>query len=84
MRDIDRMMVDELGISLVRMMENAGRNLALVARFLLGGTRGASASPYSPDGAGTAAGGSSQHVTSSSRALMSRSASATRRDSWLR
>jgi NAD(P)H-hydrate epimerase len=37
MREVDRIMVDELGISLVRMMENAGRNLAQVARELLGG-----------------------------------------------
>jgi NAD(P)H-hydrate epimerase len=41
MRAVDRMMVEELGISLVRMMENAGRSLAQVARDLLGGdTRG--------------------------------------------
>ena len=38
MREVDRIMVDELGISLVRMMENAGRNLAELARHLLGGT----------------------------------------------
>jgi NAD(P)H-hydrate epimerase len=37
MREIDRIMVEELGISLVRMMENAGRSLAQVARDLLGG-----------------------------------------------
>jgi NAD(P)H-hydrate epimerase len=37
MREVDRIMVDELGISLVRMMENAGRNLAQLARNLLGG-----------------------------------------------
>jgi len=37
MRVADRIMVDELGISLVRMMENAGRSLASVARHLLGG-----------------------------------------------
>ncbi len=37
MREVDRIMVDELGISLVRMMENAGRNLADLARHLLGG-----------------------------------------------
>jgi NAD(P)H-hydrate epimerase len=37
MREIDRIMVEELGISLVRMMENAGRSLACVARHLLGG-----------------------------------------------
>ncbi len=37
MREVDRIMVEDLGISLVRMMENAGRNLAQVARDLLGG-----------------------------------------------
>jgi NAD(P)H-hydrate epimerase len=37
MREVDRIMVEELGISLVRMMENAGRNLAELARHLLGG-----------------------------------------------
>ncbi len=37
MREVDRVMVEELGISLVRMMENAGRSLAQVARDLLGG-----------------------------------------------
>lgn len=30
MREIDRVMVDELGIALIQMMENAGRNLARV------------------------------------------------------
>ena len=40
MREVDRLMVDELGISLVRMMENAGRNLAELARHLLGGDTG--------------------------------------------
>src|SRR5262245_56581236 len=37
MREVDRIMVEELGISLVRMMENAGRSLAQLARDLLGG-----------------------------------------------
>jgi NAD(P)H-hydrate epimerase len=37
MREVDRIMVEELGISLVRMMENAGRGLAHLARALLGG-----------------------------------------------
>jgi NAD(P)H-hydrate epimerase len=37
MREVDRLLVDELGISLARLMENAGRNLALLARELLGG-----------------------------------------------
>jgi NAD(P)H-hydrate epimerase len=41
MREVDRVMVDELGISLVRMMENAGRGLAVLARLLLGGSVGA-------------------------------------------
>jgi NAD(P)H-hydrate epimerase len=31
MREVDRIMVDELGIALVQMMENAGRNLAGLA-----------------------------------------------------
>jgi NAD(P)H-hydrate epimerase len=37
MREVDRAMVEELGISLVRMMENAGRNLAILARLLVDG-----------------------------------------------
>jgi NAD(P)H-hydrate epimerase len=37
MREVDRLLVDELGISLPRLMENAGRNLGLLARELLGG-----------------------------------------------
>jgi NAD(P)H-hydrate epimerase len=37
MREIDRLMVEEYRISLPRMMENAGRNLAIVARAMLGG-----------------------------------------------
>ena len=37
MREVDRIMAEELGISLVRMMENAGRNLAELARHILGG-----------------------------------------------
>jgi NAD(P)H-hydrate epimerase len=37
MREVDRLMVDEVGIALEQMMENAGRNLALLARLLLGG-----------------------------------------------
>jgi NAD(P)H-hydrate epimerase len=37
MREVDRLMIDEVGISLVQMMENAGRNLAALARHLLGG-----------------------------------------------
>jgi NAD(P)H-hydrate epimerase len=38
MREVDRLMTEELGVSLVRMMENAGRNLALLARRLLEGS----------------------------------------------
>ncbi|MCI0484592.1 MAG: NAD(P)H-hydrate epimerase [candidate division NC10 bacterium] len=38
MREIDRLMVEEYRIDLSRMMENAGRNLAVLARALLGGT----------------------------------------------
>ena len=34
MRDVDRVMVEELGITLVRLMENAGRNLAELGRHL--------------------------------------------------
>lgn len=37
MREVDRIMVEDLGVSLVRMMENAGRSLTQVARDLLGG-----------------------------------------------
>jgi NAD(P)H-hydrate epimerase len=38
MRQVDQVMVDELSISLSQMMENAGRNLAILARHLLGGS----------------------------------------------
>ncbi len=38
MREVDRIMIEELGIVLTQMMENAGRNLAVVARALLGGS----------------------------------------------
>lgn len=37
MKEIDRLMVEELGIGLLQMMERAGRNLTEVARVLLGG-----------------------------------------------
>jgi NAD(P)H-hydrate epimerase len=37
MREVDRLLVDEVGITLEQLMENAGRNLALLARLLLGG-----------------------------------------------
>lgn len=36
MREVDRVTI-EMGVSLVQMMENAGRSLALLARHLLGG-----------------------------------------------
>jgi NAD(P)H-hydrate epimerase len=38
MREVDRLMIDEAGISLVQMMENAGRALATVVRAEIGGT----------------------------------------------
>ncbi len=37
MREVDRLMVEVYGIELVQMMENAGRNLALLAKRLLDG-----------------------------------------------
>lgn len=37
MREVDRVMVEDLGIVLLQMMENAGRALALQAGQLLGG-----------------------------------------------
>jgi NAD(P)H-hydrate epimerase len=37
MRQVDRLLVEEVGITLEQLMENAGRNLALLARVLLGG-----------------------------------------------
>lgn len=37
MREVDRIMVEELGIELLQMMENAGRALATRARAMLGG-----------------------------------------------
>ena len=37
MREVDRLMIEEFGISLVQMMENAGRNLAALARTILDG-----------------------------------------------
>ena len=36
MQEVDRLMVEEWGIGLLQMMEHAGRNLAEVARSLLG------------------------------------------------
>ena len=40
MREIDRIVVEELGISLLQMMENAGRALAELTRMHLGGLSG--------------------------------------------
>ena len=37
MAEVDRLMIEEYGILLIQMMENAGRNLADLARRLLGG-----------------------------------------------
>lgn len=37
MREVDRLMTKEVGISLLQMMENAGRCLATQARSMLGG-----------------------------------------------
>lgn len=37
MREVDRIMVEELGVELLQMMENAGRALATLARAMLGG-----------------------------------------------
>lgn len=36
MKEVDRLMIEDFGISLVQMMENAGRNLAELARRILG------------------------------------------------
>ena len=38
MVEVDRLMIEEWGISLIQMMENAGRNLAELARRLLSGS----------------------------------------------
>ncbi len=38
MREVDRAMIDDIGIELIQMMENAGRNLAQVTRERLGGS----------------------------------------------
>ncbi|MBI2031035.1 MAG: NAD(P)H-hydrate epimerase [Candidatus Levybacteria bacterium] len=37
MREVDRLMVDEIGVSILMMMENASRNIAILSRKLLGG-----------------------------------------------
>lgn len=38
MVEVDRLMIEEFGIRLLQMMENAGRSLATLARFRLGGS----------------------------------------------
>ncbi|TAK71593.1 MAG: NAD(P)H-hydrate epimerase, partial [Dehalococcoidia bacterium] len=40
MREVDRLMVEEYSVSLVQMMENAGRNLAELSRRMLRGLTG--------------------------------------------
>ena len=35
MREVDRLMIEEYGIAVIQMMENAGRNLALLAKRML-------------------------------------------------
>ena len=40
MREVDRLMIEEYGIVLLQMMENAGRNLARLAALFAGGTPG--------------------------------------------
>lgn len=37
MVEVDRLMIEEYGIQLIQMMENAGRNLAEISRRMLGG-----------------------------------------------
>jgi NAD(P)H-hydrate epimerase len=65
MREVDRIMVEELGISLVRMMENAGRNLAQVARELLDGDPAARSIVVLTGPAGNGGGGlvAARHLT---------------------
>lgn len=36
MREVDRVMVEEIGVSIVMMMENASRNIAVIVRRMLG------------------------------------------------
>ncbi len=38
MREVDRLMIEEIGITLPMMMENAGRNTARLTRYMLGGS----------------------------------------------
>jgi NAD(P)H-hydrate epimerase len=38
MREVDRLMIEEFDITLLQMMENAGRDLANLALVLMGGS----------------------------------------------
>lgn len=38
MREIDRLMIEDIGVSVIMMMENASRNIAALVRTLLGGS----------------------------------------------
>lgn len=38
MREIDRLMVEDIGVSILMMMENASRNIAVLSRQILGGS----------------------------------------------
>ena len=64
MREVDRLMIDELGIVLMQMMENAGRNLAVAARAMLGGdVRGARVAVLcGPGGNGGGGLGAARHL----------------------
>ncbi len=52
MREVDRVAVEEFGLGLLQMMENAGRNLAEQVVAMLDGTRGAVAVVAGPGGNG--------------------------------
>ena len=60
MQEVDHLMVDVLGIGLLRMMENAGRSTAVVTRHLLVGTLTVVAFSCLPDREGTVAVASSR------------------------
>jgi len=40
MREVDRIAVEDFGLGVLQMMENAGRNLALTAMEMIDGTQG--------------------------------------------
>ena len=44
MREVDRMAIEEFGVELIQMMENAGRHLASLARKVLRSSQGKNAS----------------------------------------